>query len=99
MGYHQKYTEKNQEELLPYNGMWVSPYGDFFDRSDYLDAVGDRNIMSEDVVLMFSIDSAQLYCNKASDCWIFIWIIIDPALGIHYKKKLYYSGKVHWRPK
>jgi hypothetical protein len=79
MGYHRKYTEKIREELRQQNGTRVSPYGDFFNGSDYLDAVGDKNIMPEDVVLMFSIDGAQLYRNKASDCWIYIWVIMDHA--------------------
>jgi len=72
--------------------MRVSPYGDFFDGSDYLDAVGDGNIMSEDVVLMFSIDGAQLYRNKASDCWIYVWVIMDHAPGIRYKKRYILPG-------
>ena len=30
-----------------------------------------------DMILMLSIDGAQLYAHKASDCWIYIWIILD----------------------
>jgi hypothetical protein len=92
MGYRRKYTEKIREELRHHNGTRVSPYGDFFDGSDYLDAVGDKNITSEDVVLMFSIDGAQLYRNKASDCWIYIWVIMDHAPGIRYKKRYILPG-------
>ena len=58
MGYCRKYTEKIQEELRQHNGIHVSPYGDFFDGSDYLDAVAGNNITSDDMVLMFSIDGA-----------------------------------------
>ena len=29
----------------------------------------------DDIALQLSIDGAQLYRDKASDCWMFIWII------------------------
>ena len=36
---------------------------------------------------MFLINGMQLFCNKSSDCWVYIWIIfnLDPKTG-HYKK-------------
>ena len=36
---------------------------------------------------MFSIDGAQLYCSKTSDCWMYIWVIfnLNPVTGC-YKK-------------
>ena len=34
---------------------------------------------------MLSMDGAQLYHNKKSDCWIYIWIILDLAPNQHYK--------------
>lgn len=39
------------------------------------------------MVLVLSIDGAQLYRNKASDCWIYIWIILDHAPDVRYKKR------------
>jgi hypothetical protein len=72
--------------------MRVSPYGDFFDGSDYLDTMAGKQIMSEDMVLMFSIDGAQLYRNKASDCWIYVWVIMDHAPDVHYKKRYILPG-------
>jgi hypothetical protein len=36
---------------------------------------------------MLSIDSAQLYAHKASDCWIYIWVIMDLSPDEHYKKR------------
>ncbi|KAL0568733.1 hypothetical protein V5O48_013253, partial [Marasmius crinis-equi] len=44
-------------------------------------------INNEDMVLVLSIDGAQLYRNKASDCWIYIWVIYDYAPEHRYKKK------------
>jgi hypothetical protein len=92
MGYRKQYMEKICEELRQHNGICVSPYRDFFDSSDYLDAVAGKNITSEDMVLMFSIDGAQLYRNKASDCWIYIWVVLDHAPGIRYKKRYVLPG-------
>ena len=34
---------------------------------------------------MLSIDGAQLYRNKQSGCWIYIWILVDLALDKRYK--------------
>jgi hypothetical protein len=36
---------------------------------------------------MLSLDGAQLYEHKASDCWIYIWVIFDHAPDTRYKKK------------
>ena len=50
-------------------------YDDIFCGSDYVDAVENKTIKDHDRVVMFSIDGAQLFRNKKSDCWIYIWII------------------------
>ena len=34
---------------------------------------------------MLSIDSTQLYRNKKSDCWIYIWLLLDLAPDKRYK--------------
>ena len=36
---------------------------------------------------MLSVDGAQLYRYKMSHCWIYIWVIIDHAPDVRYKKK------------
>jgi Transposase family tnp2 len=36
---------------------------------------------------MLSLDGAQLYEHKASDCWIYIWVIFNHAPDARYKKK------------
>ena len=43
------------------------------------EAVNSGKIKKDDLILMFSFDGAQLYANKASDCWIFIWVIFYHA--------------------
>ncbi|KIK29823.1 hypothetical protein PISMIDRAFT_88326 [Pisolithus microcarpus 441] len=53
---------------------------------DYLGAVLDGDIKKDDIVIMVSLDGAQLYESKQSDCWIYIWIILNLAPDKRYKK-------------
>ncbi|KIK25335.1 hypothetical protein PISMIDRAFT_9691 [Pisolithus microcarpus 441] len=53
---------------------------------DYLGVVLEGDIKKDDVVLMVSLDGAQLYESKQSDCWIYIWIILNLAPDKRYKK-------------
>lgn len=78
----------------------VSSYIDFFDGSDYVEAVMDGRITSDDMVLVLSIDGAQLYRNKVSDCWIYIWVILDHSPDVRYKKKhILPGGFIPGKPK
>ena len=49
-------------------------------------AVLDGDIKPQDIVLMISLDGAQLYDSKESDCWIYIWIIVNLPPDKHYRK-------------
>jgi hypothetical protein len=51
----------------------------------YLNLVDSTEIREYDSVLMLSIDGAQLYKSKKSDCWIYIWILVDLAPDKRYK--------------
>jgi hypothetical protein len=61
-------------------------YNDIYSGSDYLEAVESGRISKDDMVLMLSIDGAQLYQSKQSDCWIYIWVVYDLAPDKRYKK-------------
>ena len=50
----------------------LAEYSDVLHGSDLIDAFEDGRIEEDDIVLMFSIDGAQLYAKKASACWIYI---------------------------
>ena len=63
----------------------ADPNNDVFCGSDYLDAVENGHINDYGTVVMLSIDGAQLYHNKKSDCWIYIWVILDLAPDQRYK--------------
>ncbi|EGN96875.1 hypothetical protein SERLA73DRAFT_75722 [Serpula lacrymans var. lacrymans S7.3] len=86
MHYRERQTADIMEELKLDNNI-LSSYDDFFHRKDYLDAVSDGRINAHDSVLMISVDGAQLYESKASDCWIYIWVVMDHTPNVHYKKK------------
>ena len=74
-------------------------FDDIFCGSDYLDAVEDGTINDTDTVVMFSLDGAQLYRNKESDCWIYIWIILDLAPDQRYKVRNILPGGIIPGPK
>ncbi|KIK26896.1 hypothetical protein PISMIDRAFT_94090, partial [Pisolithus microcarpus 441] len=53
---------------------------------DYIGAVLDGDIKPDDVVLMVSLDGAQLFDSKESDCWIYIWIVVNLPPTKRYRK-------------
>ena len=70
----------------------IDEYDDIFHGSGYLEAVAVGEIHEDDVLLMFSLDGAQLYHDKDSDCWFFIWIILNISPDLRYKKKFVLPG-------
>ena len=57
------------------------------------------DLTSDDTVLMLSIDSAQLFESKQSDCWIYIWVLLDLAPNLRYKKRYVLPGEFIPGPK
>ncbi|KIK25482.1 hypothetical protein PISMIDRAFT_9518 [Pisolithus microcarpus 441] len=53
---------------------------------DYLGAVLDGDIKQQDIILMVSLDGAQLYDSKELDCWMYIWIVVNLPPDKHYRK-------------
>jgi hypothetical protein len=92
MRYRQECNRKMKQDLRDPGpdgnqlGIKKTPYCDIFDGSDYWAAVCDKRIKDNDVVLVMSFDGAQLYRNKASDTWIWIWILMDLPPSERYKK-------------
>ncbi|OBZ69088.1 hypothetical protein A0H81_10834 [Grifola frondosa] len=66
---------------------YLPHYSDAFHGIDILEVVHNGRIKKEDMVLMFSVDGAQLYESKLSDCWVYIWIVLDYSPNLHYKKR------------
>ncbi|KAI0040163.1 hypothetical protein FA95DRAFT_1585105 [Auriscalpium vulgare] len=84
MRYRNEFTAKVMEGLDLRREIEV--YQDIFQGSDYIAAVDRGDITPDDIVLMMSIDGAQLYRSKQSDCWIYIWIVCDLSPDQRYKK-------------
>ncbi|KAJ3831074.1 hypothetical protein F5878DRAFT_549930, partial [Lentinula raphanica] len=80
------------KELQDNEGVRFSPYEDFFHGSEYLEKVIRGEVGNNDVFLVLSIDGAQLYRYKASNCWIYIWLILDCAPDVRYKKDAVLPG-------
>jgi hypothetical protein len=91
MGYRRAKTDEIIAELQRTGGV-LSGFSDFLHSSEYLERVRTGRIKEADMVLMLSIDGAQLYEHKASDCWIYIWIVFDLAPDLRYKKRYVLPG-------
>ena len=53
---------------------------------DYLGAVLDGDIKPDNIVLVASLDGAQLYEDKDSDCWMYIFILVNLSPDKRYRK-------------
>ena len=76
---------KTHEEFNRNRGANDYVYDDILCGEDYLKAVESGVIDDNSTVVMLSIDGAQLYRNKKSDCWIYIWLLLDLAPDKRYK--------------
>jgi hypothetical protein len=81
--YRERRTNELLDELGHTNGE-LGTYDDIFCGSDYLEEALSGNIQSGDMVLMLSIDGAQLYRSKMSDTWIYIWVVLDHAPDVRH---------------
>ncbi len=68
----------------------ISSYDDFYSGSDYLEEPSEMEIQDNDIILMLSIDGAQLYAHKSSDCWIYLWVIMDFSPNERYKSATFF---------
>lgn len=53
---------------------------------DYLGASLAGDIKEHDIVLLASVDGAQLYPDKESDCWLYIWVVLNLPPDKRYRK-------------
>jgi hypothetical protein len=69
-------------------------YDDILCGKAYIDLVDEGTIGEYDTVLMLSIDGAQLHEHKESNCWIYIWILVDLGPDKRYKIRNILPGGV-----
>ncbi|KIM52276.1 hypothetical protein SCLCIDRAFT_141549 [Scleroderma citrinum Foug A] len=98
MCYRVKKMQEVFDQLLKNDGL-VDSYDDIFCSSAYINRVVDGTIQLEDMLLMISIDGAQLFKSKESDCWIYIWVILELLPDHRYKKKHILPGVIIPGPK
>jgi Transposase family tnp2 len=70
----------------------LDEYSDVLHGTDLIAAFQDGRIDEDAIVLMFSIDGAQLYAMKASACWIYIWVLLNLSPTERYKKNRVFVG-------
>ncbi|RDB26701.1 hypothetical protein Hypma_005263 [Hypsizygus marmoreus] len=90
----QYFWNRVQELLREHAGAGIETLDDICCGTDVLQAVHDGHIGEHDTVLMMSFDGAQIYRNKTSDCWIYIWIIVNLSPDLRYKKKYVIPGGI-----
>ncbi|KAG6876752.1 hypothetical protein C0992_011882 [Termitomyces sp. T32_za158] len=62
--------------------------------TDILKAINQGEIGKHDTVLMVSFDGAQIYRNKQSDCWFYVWIILCFSPELRYTKRYVIPGGI-----
>ncbi|KAF9222790.1 hypothetical protein BS17DRAFT_767552 [Gyrodon lividus] len=79
--------ERTQQILHEFRNTQSIPVIDDIAMSwDYLSAVLEGDITEHDIIVMVSLNGAQLYSSKEFDCWIYIWVILNLPLHQQYKK-------------
>ncbi|KDQ10948.1 hypothetical protein BOTBODRAFT_115068 [Botryobasidium botryosum FD-172 SS1] len=91
MEYGAECTEKIIEELMA-NGGKLSAWEDWFHGTEHIKAWLAGDITRNDIVVFLSIDGAQLYRNKQSDCWMWIWVVLSLSPDRRYIKKRVLPG-------
>jgi len=70
----------------------LDEYSDVLHGTDLIGTFQDGHIHEDDIVLMFSIDGAQLYAKKVLLCWIYIWVLLNLSPTKCYKKHRVFVG-------
>lgn len=91
MHYLERITERILQDMEK-NGGKVEGYYDTACGMDNLNAWRTGTIKKGDVLLQISLDGAQLYRDKESDCWIFIYVIHNLSPDLRYKKRFIIPG-------
>jgi hypothetical protein len=88
--------EKTLEILqqLDASGEFTGILDDILCGKAYIDLVREGTIGEYDSVLMLSMDGAQLHPSKTSNCWMYIWILVDLAPDKRYKVRNILPGGV-----
>ncbi|KAH8828854.1 hypothetical protein DL96DRAFT_1554525 [Flagelloscypha sp. PMI_526] len=92
MGYRGDFIEELEREFR--KGERTSSYRDFFDGSDFQEAYRSGKVGEHDIVVLHSMDGAQLYRNKTSDMQMSLWLVLDLAPDGRFKLLRVYPGTI-----
>ncbi|KAF8238500.1 hypothetical protein L208DRAFT_1169395, partial [Tricholoma matsutake] len=92
MRYRNRKTEAIHAKFNQNPGKPIDTYEDIYDGYQYLEAVRSGLIKEDDTLVLFSLDGAQLYREKNSDCYFFVWIILNLSPDIRCKKTYILPG-------
>ena len=84
MNYRRDETEKLMDNFS--RGVLPTELNDYLHGSEYLEAVERGDVGKNDFVLLYTIDGAQLFRSKLSDCWIYVWVLLDRAHDVRDRK-------------
>ncbi|KAJ3559949.1 hypothetical protein NP233_g11135 [Leucocoprinus birnbaumii] len=87
MRYRREKTKPLLDQIRRGEEVRFDVYDDLFTSHDYLDLVKSNIVNDDSILLMLSTDGAQLYRDKASDCWMIIWVILELSPDRRYKKR------------
>ncbi|KAJ3547513.1 hypothetical protein NMY22_g1612 [Coprinellus aureogranulatus] len=90
MDYWNEKTQKCLKELADVGELEC--LDDVWCGTDILRYVDEGNLGKNDTPLMMSFDGAQIYRNKQSDCWIYIWVFLGLSPCKRYKRKYVIPG-------
>lgn len=84
-----RYGARVTQEVLTEirNNKEIGIYRDVYHGSDYISSFSEGKIGPYDTILNFSLDGAQLYRDKESDCWYLIFVNLSLPPETRYKKE------------
>lgn len=93
MSYRRRCTEHVLADFKA-NQNSISELSDWVHGEEYIQAATDGRINKDTTTLLLSLDGAQLYRSKQSDCWIYIWVLLDRSPESRYRKRHVLIGGV-----
>lgn len=93
MSYRRRCTEQVLADFKA-NQNSIPELSDWVHGEEYIQAAFDGRINKDTTTLLLSLDGAQLYRSKQSDCWIYIWVLLDRSPETRYRKRHVLIGGV-----
>ena len=81
--HYQRNKTREEQSRDQNSGEYI--YDNIFCGSGYLEAFKNSDIRDKDMVVVLSIDGAQLIHSKQSNCWMYVWLLLDLVPDKQYK--------------